>query len=77
MKPIPRPSKLTKGEDSKFISTYNRGEFLVESKKTKQRFVLIVKEEVGPVIEVPEKMKPMLEELKRIVHDELRTNCHP
>jgi len=34
----------------------------VESKETKQRFALVFKEEVGPAIEVPEKMKPMLEE---------------
>jgi len=34
----------------------------VESKETKQRFTLIVKEEVDPAIEVPKKMKLMLEE---------------
>ena len=32
---------------------------------------MVVKEEIGPTIEVPEKMKPMLEEFERIVHDEL------
>jgi len=38
---------------------------------------LVVKEEVGPTIEVPEKIKPMLEKFQRIVQDELRTNYHP
>jgi len=39
---------------------------------------LVVKEEVGPPIEVPEKMKPMLEEFQKIVHDELPDElCHP
>ena len=44
---------------------------MVESKETKQRFALIVKDEVEPSVEVPEKMKPILEEFQRIVHDEL------
>jgi len=43
----------------------------VESKETKQIFTLVIKEEVAPSIEVPEKMKPMLEEFKEVVHDEL------
>jgi len=42
----------------------------VESKETKQRFALVVKE-VGPTIEVSEKMKLMLKEFQRIVYDEL------
>ena len=70
MKPIPPPPKPTKGEEPKFISICNRGEFLVESKETKQRFALVVKE-VGPTIEVSEKMKLMLKEFQRIVYDEL------
>ena len=76
MKAILPPSKLTKGEEPKLISICNRGEFLVESKEAKQWFALVVKEEVGPAIEVPEKIKPMLEKFQRIVHDELRTNYH-
>ena len=43
----------------------------MESKETKQRVALVVKEEIPPLIEVPEKMKSMLEEFKRVVHDEL------
>jgi len=70
MKPIPPPPKPTKGEP-KFIFICNRDEFLVESKETKQQFAFIVKEEVGPTIKVPEKMKLMLEEFQRIVYDEL------
>ena len=35
MKPIPPVPKPTKEEKLKFISIYNRGEFLVESKETK------------------------------------------
>jgi len=55
----------------------NRGEFLVKSKETKQWFALIIKGEIGPVIEVPEKIKPMLEESKRVVHDELSDELPP
>jgi len=60
MKPIPPLQKQTKGEEPKFISICYRGEFLIESKDTKQQFALVVKEEVSPAIEVPKKMKPML-----------------
>jgi len=49
------PPKLTNGEEPKFISICNREEFLVESKETKHRFTLVVKEEVSPVIEVRRK----------------------
>ena len=49
----------------------------MESKETKQQFALIVKEEIGPTIEVPEKMKHMLEEFQRIVHDELLDELPP
>jgi len=70
MKPIPLILKLTKEEKPKFISICNRGEFL-ESKETKQWSALVVKKEVSPTIEVLEKMKSMLEEFQRIVHDEL------
>ena len=76
MKPIPPPLKPTKEEKPNFISICNRGEFLVESKETKQRFALVVKE-VNPAIEVPEKMKPMLEEFQRIVHNELPDELLP
>jgi len=34
----------------------------MESKETKKIFALVVKEEVAPSIEIPEKMKPTLEE---------------
>jgi len=44
---------------------------LVKSKETKQSFALIVKKEVGPSVEVFEKIKPILKEFQRIVHDEL------
>ena len=77
MKPIPLPPKPIKEEKLKFISVCNHGEFQVESKETKKQFALVVKEEVGPAIEVPEKMKLMPEEFQRIVHEELRTNCRP
>ena len=49
----------------------------MESKEIKQRFALVVKEEAGPAIEVPEKMKSMLEEFQRIVHNELPDNLPP
>jgi len=77
MMPIPLPPKPTKEGKPKFISIYNRGKFLVESKETKQQFSLVVKEKVGATIEVPEKMKPMLEEFQRIVHDEFSDELPP
>jgi len=49
----------------------------VASKETKQQFALVVKEEINPPIEVLEKMKPMLEEFQRIVHDELPDELPP
>ena len=50
---------------------------MVESKETKQRFALGVKEEISPAIEVLEKMEPMPEEFQRIVHDELPDELPP
>ena len=41
------------------------------SKETKQRFALVVKGEVGPAIKVPEKMKLILKEIQRLIHEEL------
>jgi len=49
---------------------------LVEPNETKPRFALLVKE-VASSIEVPEKMKPGLEEFKRVVHDELLEGLPP
>jgi len=77
MKLIPPVPKPIKEEKPKFISICNGGEFLVKSKETKQRFALVVKKEVAPSIEVFEKMKPLLEELKRVVHDELSEGLPP
>ena len=77
MKQIPPPTKLVKGKVIKFISICNRGEFLMESKETKQQVALLVKEEVGPAIEVLDKMKPTLKEFQRIIHDKLRDELLP
>ena len=71
--PVPKPAK----EKAKFISICSRREFLVELKETKQSFALIVKEVVAPSIEVSEKIKLMLEEFKRIVHNELPEGLPP
>jgi len=38
---------------------------------------LIVKEEVGPSIEVSEKMKHILEEFKKVIHNELPEGLPP
>ena len=43
----------------------------------KQKFALIVNEEVRPSVEVPEKIKPILEEFQRIVHNELPDELPP
>ena len=49
----------------------------MKSKETKQRFSLVVIEEVALSIEVSEKIKLMLEEFKRVVHDELLEGLPP
>ena len=49
----------------------------MESKETKQRLALVVKEEVTPSIEIPENMKLMLEEFKRVDHDEFLEGLLP
>jgi len=56
---------------------YNRGEFLVESKETKQKFALVVKEEVTPPADIPKKMRPLLEEFKGVVHDDVPEGLQP
>ena len=79
MKPIPPAPKPTIEEKPKFIFVCNGGELLVESKEIKQRFALVVKGEISQVIviEVPEKMNSMLEEFKKVVHDELSNELPP
>jgi len=76
MRPIQPAPKSTKEKKTKFISICNQGEFLVESKEIKQRFALIVKEVTQPT-EIPEKMKPLFEEFKRVLHDELPYRLPP
>ena len=49
----------------------------MESKETKQIFALVVKEEATASIEVPEKIKSILEEFKEAVHDELPEGLPP
>ena len=62
MKPIPHIPKPTKEEESKFLSICTRGVFLTESKETKQRFALVVKEEVVPPSDIPKEITPLLDE---------------
>ena len=50
---------------------------MIESKETKQRFALVVKEEVTPPVEMPKKMRPLFEEFKGVVHDELPEGLPP
>ena len=50
---------------------------MVESKERKLRFALVVKKEVTPLVEIPKKIKPLLEEFKGIVHDELPKGLPP
>ena len=38
---------------------------------------MVVKEEIGPAIEIPKKIKPMLKEFQRIVHYELPDELSP
>jgi len=77
MKPIPPVPRPAKEEKPKFITICNRGEFLVESKETKQIFALVVKEKVGPSIEVFEKMKLMLVESKELFMTSFQKDYHP
>ena len=76
MRSIPPTPKSTKEKEPKFIFICNRGEFLVESKETKQRFELVV-EEVTPPVELLKSMRPLLEEFKRVMHDELPEELPP
>ena len=55
----------------------NRDEFFVESKETKQGVTLLVKEEVTLPAEVSEKGDPLLEESKKVIHDELSEGLSP
>ena len=79
--PLPPLSKTTKAdkeeESTKIFSLCKRGEFLFESKETRQQFALVVKEEVAPPIDIPEEMKPVLEEFKRILPPELPDGLPP
>ena len=72
--PAPKP---TEEENTKFIFICNRGEFLMESKETQQKFALVVKKEVAPSLEVSKKMKPILEEFKKKFHVELPEELPP
>jgi len=49
----------------------------VESKETKQNFALVVKELVTPPTEIPKKMRSLLKEFKRVMHDELPEGFSP
>ena len=71
MRPIPPVLKPIKEEEPKFISICNQGESLVELKKTKQGFALLIKEEITPPAEIHEKIKSFLGKFKEVVHDEL------
>jgi len=46
-------------------------------KRNKEQICFVVKKKVAPSIEVPEKMKPVLEEFKEVVHDELPEELLP
>jgi len=76
MRSIQSAPKSTKEKGPNFISKFNRSEFLVESKETKQRFSLLIKEITQPT-KISEKRKPLLEEFKRVMHDELPDKLSP
>ena len=77
MRLIPYTPKFTKEKEPKFTSICKRGKFLLESEETKQIFALVVKKEVTPLAEIPEKMRPLLEEFKWVIHDELPKGLPP
>ena len=70
-------SKAGKRREAKVHNHMQTRRVLGGIKREKQRFALVVKEEVAPSIEIPEKMKPMLEEFKRVVYDELPEGLPP
>ncbi|XP_020258653.1 uncharacterized protein LOC109835064 [Asparagus officinalis] len=74
---IPPSPKSLKYQNSKHISLCNKGEFLAESKELKQRFVLVVKEELKTLMEVPDKMKLLLKEFEVLIPEELPEELHP
>ena len=74
---LPAPKPAEEEEKPKFIFICNRGEFLVESKETKQWVYLLVKEEVTPPTKVLEKIKSLLEESKSVIHDEIPEGLLP
>ncbi|XP_020245240.1 uncharacterized protein LOC109823377 [Asparagus officinalis] len=75
--PIPPSPKNPKDQKPKRISLCNKGEFLTESKELKQRFALVVKEEVNTILEVPKKMKSLLTEFEVLVPEELPEGLPP
>jgi len=69
---------MTHEADSTFSKVYKRKRAKIhihmQSKRVFNRtkgFALLVKEEITPPAQIPEKMRSLLEEFKGIVHDEL------
>ena len=77
MKPVPPTPKPTKEDKSSSYPYAIEANSLRNQKRQSKFFALVVKEEVVPSIEVPEKLKPMLGEFKRIVHDDLPDKLSP
>jgi hypothetical protein len=77
MKPTPPIPKPTKEEEPKFLSMCTHRVFLTESKETKEKFALVIKEEVMPPSDIPEEMTPLLEEFRKIMSDDLPDGLPP
>ncbi|XP_020249363.1 uncharacterized protein LOC109826755 [Asparagus officinalis] len=75
--PIQPSPKSLKDLKFKRISLCNKGEFLAESKKLKQRFALVVKEEVKTLTKVSWKMKSLLKEFEVLITEELPEGLPP
>jgi len=64
MKPIP-PVLNSEKREPKLIFIWNRGEFLVEPKETKQNFALFVKVRIFfPPTKIPEEKRLLMEKFK-------------
>ena len=50
---------------------------MVESKEIKQSLTLVIKEEVSSIAEISEKIKPLFEKFKKVIHDELPEGLLP
>ena len=77
MKPIPHIPKFIEEDKPKFSSICNQCELLVESKKIKQNFTLVDKEEVSPTAQISKKIDHQWKSPKKLCMTSFQKNYHP